>query len=60
MRIVTEDTMMQLLNRLESGDLVPNAIPWALEVLASGRSVKDDASFTPELLDWLTPYKIGL
>ena len=60
MRIVTEDTMMQLLDKLESGDLVPNAIPWALEVLASGRSVKDDASFTPELLDWLTPYKIGL
>ena len=41
MRIVSEDTMMRLLNAFESGTAKPGEIPWQIDTLSSGESMKD-------------------
>lgn len=60
MRVVSEDTMMKVLDLLEAKELTPCAIPWKLEVLSNGRAVQDDDMDSLDGFDWVSPLKIGL
>lgn len=41
MRIVSEETMTRLLSAFEAGTVKPGAIPWQVDTLSTGESMKD-------------------
>lgn len=49
LRIVSEETMMRLLSAFESGTAKPGEIPWQVEVLNTGESMKDFQKRTQDL-----------
>jgi hypothetical protein len=57
--IVTKATMMEILDGLENGTLIPGQIQWQIDITQSG-ATNDKPYHEMDKIDWLNPQKISI